>query len=102
MHAGLKGPGDLFRGQDGAEGKPAADRFGHGDDIGPQSEVFEGEERAGSARSALHLIGDDQETVSIPQLGQGADELRAGRPDASLALDELEHHGGGGGSDRLA
>ena len=69
--------------------EPAGQRLGHGDDVGGDVLVLVGEELAGAAEPALHLVADEQRAVLVQQF-RGRGEEAVGRHVHALALDGLD------------
>ncbi len=92
--------GRLAGGEAGAHREAAADALGRGQDVGRDARPLVGEELAGAADAGLDLVHDEQEAVLVAERPQGAQPLVRDHPQAALALDRLDHQGGGLGRDR--
>jgi len=80
---------------DDAQGKPAADRLGHHQDVGSDTGPFERQQRAGAPESGLDLV-DDQRNLALPRDSPDVLQPRVGTGnDAALSLDHLQNHRGG-------
>jgi hypothetical protein len=72
---------------------PAAQGLGHGHDVRHDLLVLVGEELAGAAEPALHLVADEQRAVLVQQRGRrGQEAVR--RHVHALALDGLDDQRG--------
>ena len=68
---------DLRAAGDGADRKPAAQRLGHGHEIGLDSVVLAGKHPAGAAEARLHFVDDEQDAVLAGNARSSARRLRA-------------------------
>lgn len=81
----------------------AADRLGQRDDVGNDSGLFEGEERAGTAATHLDVVDDQQDSAIRAQCCQrpkpfgGASDI-----DATFTLHGFDDHCRGGAVDSTA
>ena len=75
-------------------GKPAAQALGHRDGVGPDPGVLEGEEAAGAAGAALHLVHHEEQVVLVAEPAQPAEELGGAGVDPAVALDRLDEDRG--------
>src|SRR5258706_3854931 len=57
--------------------------------------MLDGEELAGAPKSALDLVGDEEDSVASGELAQPAQKIGGRRDESALAQDRLDDHGGG-------
>ncbi|CAM5200189.1 hypothetical protein BTHI11S_02081 [Bosea thiooxidans] len=70
----------------------AAERLGERRHIRHDAVTLEGEELAGAAEPALHLVGNPEHAVLVAECAQLAPEAFRRLDDAAAALDRLHHH----------
>ena len=95
VHSGAEAGRDLGGGQHGRAGQAAADGLRQGHDVGGDAEVLVGEPVAGPPETGLHLVENQQQVVLIGQPAEPLEEAFRRNPDASFALDRLDHDRGG-------
>src|SRR5262249_44527172 len=79
--------------EDGADRKSAAQRLAQHGDVGLHAVLLVGEERAGAAHAALHLVDHEGGAQTVGALAQALQELLAGRHHAAFALHGLDDDG---------
>ena len=67
------------------------ERLGQGHHVGLHAKVFVRPELAGTAKTALDLIKDEQSASLVTQLPQALQECLGGHVDATLSLDRLHN-----------
>ena len=72
------------------QGQAARDALGHGHQVRDDAVVLACEPRARTAKSRLHLIGDEEDPVVAAPGGQGGQEAGRGHHKAALALHRLD------------
>ena len=87
--------------EEGADRESAAERLGERHDVGLDAGTLIGEQLAGAAHAALHLVEDQQQAVLVAQRAQAAQEMVLRHAHATLALDRLDQDRGGLRADRL-
>ena len=103
MIAGLEGGGNLRSRDHGAQRQAVGDAFAEGHDVRLNALRLDGEHPAGSAKSRLDLVGDEQNVVPVEDFLDGAQVARRRHDDAALAHDgfddESGHVAGGGAAE---
>lgn len=79
--------------EDSSHGYAVSHSLGGGDDVGTDAVPLMGEEAAGAAVSALHLVEDEDYMVLTAQALESLHELSVGDVDASAALDAFDDDG---------
>ncbi len=79
---------------DRGERHPACQAFRHGDDIGLHRVVFHGKQLAGTGKSTLDFIRNQQNAVTVSQLPQLHHKLCGCRMESTFALHRLQHDRG--------
>ena len=96
MVTGAHEVGHLGAGGDGAHGEAVGDALGHAHDVRLDAGALEAERGATAEEAGLDLVDDEQDALLVAEVGDGAQIVVGGRPDAALALDALEHDGADG------
>ncbi|CFM10567.1 Uncharacterised protein [Bordetella pertussis] len=97
--AGVVGPEPLEDARAGHRGRqrqrPAGQRLGQGDDVGPHPGLLEGEHRARASETGEDLVENQQDAVSVGQFAQPREHLRVMQQHAAGALHQgLDQHAG--------
>src|SRR5262245_50711327 len=90
------------RGHEGGDGHAAAEPFAERHDVGMDARVLVPEEAASAPDARLDLVGDEEDARLARELPEVAQPVVAGHEHPRLALDGLEHHGGGARRDGAA
>ena len=80
-------------------GKPPPSALAKRHDVGRDAGALIGEQFAGAAHAALHLVEDQQQAVLVAQLAQRPEERRLDDAHAALAHQRLDQDRGGLGAD---
>ena len=92
--ADLEGVGDLGARGEGAQRPAVGDALGHGDDVGLDAVVLDGEQLAGAPEAALHLVGDEERCPPSSRICLTRLEVAGRRhDDAALAHHRLGDEG---------
>ena len=92
MHADGEHAGDFVRGQHRADREAAAQAFRARQDVGHDTLLHVGKERAGTAHAALDLVQDQERAVGRRQPPRRVQELRRARNHAPFTLHRLQDH----------
>ena len=84
-----------------ADRETTAERLGERHDVRLDAGTLIGEQLAGAAHAALHLVEDQQHAVLVAQRAQAFQKLVRRHAHAALALDRLDQDRGGVRTDRL-
>ena len=88
------------RGEQRADRQSAGEALGDGGRIGPDAGEPGAEPGAAAADARLHLVVQQQGAVAVAELARQLEPRGIERPDTALALDRLDQHRAGPGSDR--
>ena len=86
-HEAWRGP---LAGEQRSNGQPISQALGERDQVGPDAELLEGEERARAAHPGLHLVDAEQRADLERELGRRLGKRRLERDHATLAEHGLE------------
>src|SRR5215218_7614750 len=90
----LETVGDLCRGNGGAQGETVGDPLGQDHDVRLDSEVLDGEGFSGASEARLHLVGDEEDAVTVENLLHPPEVARRGYQNAPLTHNRLGDEGG--------
>src|SRR5205807_7513589 len=88
--AGHESARRLVGDEEAADGEPVRERLREREEVGPDAELVEREERAGASDTGLHLVEGEQRAQALRAGRRGGDERGVERNDAALAEYRLE------------